>query len=98
MQPPPVTYPPPSQTGALYPSPTGNLPYFPPPPPPPPYGNLLNGQPSPDSIMPYFPYYYRKPPHQTEDQSSTTTTTIGKPSMVMMIATAYLGITSKLNN
>ncbi|GMI87653.1 hypothetical protein HRI_002434600 [Hibiscus trionum] len=41
-QTPPVSYPPPSQTGALYPSPTGNLPYFP---PPPPYGSSLYGHP-----------------------------------------------------
>ncbi|GMI70864.1 hypothetical protein like AT1G70985 [Hibiscus trionum] len=98
-QPPPVSYPPPTQTGAVYPppgtsnpTPTGNLPYFsPPPPPPPPYGNSLNGQPPPDTIMPYFPYYYRKPPHQMDDQSSATKTSIGKPSMVMiMIAATYL--------
>ncbi|KAE8698993.1 putative TPX2 family protein [Hibiscus syriacus] len=93
-QSPPITNPQPSQTGALYPppgtsnpTPTGNLPYFP---PPPPYGNSLYGQPPPDPILPYFPYYYRKPPHQRDDQSPATKTGVGKPYMTMMIATAFL--------
>ncbi|KAK8522621.1 hypothetical protein V6N13_115579 [Hibiscus sabdariffa] len=78
-QAPPVSYPPPSQTG--------NLPYFP---PPPPYGNSLYGQPPPDPVLPYFPYYYRKPPHRTDDQSPATKTSIGKPFLNMMIATTCL--------
>ncbi|KAE8690865.1 hypothetical protein F3Y22_tig00110893pilonHSYRG00648 [Hibiscus syriacus] len=73
--------------GTSNPTPTGNLPYFP---PQPPYGDSLYGQPPPDPILPYFPYYYRKPPHQTDDQSPATKIGVGKPCMTMMIATAYL--------
>ncbi|XVE74709.1 hypothetical protein DITRI_Ditri12bG0039200 [Diplodiscus trichospermus] len=76
-QTPPASYSPPSppsQTGLYpppgtsYPTPTGNLPYS----SPPPYGNSFNGQPPPDAILPYFPYYYRKPPRQTDEESSAT--------------------------
>ncbi|XP_022775678.1 proline-rich extensin-like protein EPR1 [Durio zibethinus] len=92
-QTPPVSsYPPPSQTGLYpppvtsYPTPTGNLPYYV---PPPPYGNSLYGQPPPDAVLPYFPYYYRKPPHETDDQSSATKGSPGK-SLITMIATTNL--------
>ncbi|EOY00954.1 hypothetical protein QUC31_014026 [Theobroma cacao] len=67
-QTPPASYSPPPPQGTSYPTPTGTLPYY----PPPPYGNSLYGQPPPDPILPYFPYYYRKPPHKTDDESSAT--------------------------
>ncbi|KDP38047.1 hypothetical protein JCGZ_04690 [Jatropha curcas] len=61
------SYPPPAGN---YPSPTGNnnnnnFPYnnyY----PPPSFGNNYFGQPPPDPILPYFPFYYRKPPHKTD--------------------------------
>ena len=64
--------PPPSQSAGSYsppgyPSPTGNLPFY----PPPPFGNNLDGLPPPDPILPYFPFYYRKPPHQTDASLAT---------------------------
>ncbi|XWS22826.1 hypothetical protein CRYUN_Cryun29cG0069100 [Craigia yunnanensis] len=89
-QTPPASYSPPAQTGEYpppgtsYPTPIGNLPYY----PPPPYRNTY-GQPPPDPILPYFPYYYRKPPHKTDDQSSATTSSPGK-SLLIMIATSNL--------
>ncbi|KAJ6903144.1 wiskott-Aldrich syndrome protein family member 2-like [Populus alba x Populus x berolinensis] len=63
---------PPSQSAGSYsppgyPSPTGNLPFY----PPPPFGNNLYGLPPPDPILPYFPFYYRKPPHQTDASLAT---------------------------
>ncbi|KAG5236818.1 hypothetical protein OIU78_004797 [Salix suchowensis] len=78
---------PPSQSAGiysppLYPSPTGDLPYY----SPPAFGNNFNGPPPPDPILPYFPFYYRKPPHQGDVSSASSL----PRSTTLMMATALL--------
>ncbi|GKE00930.1 hypothetical protein Tco_1388913 [Tanacetum coccineum] len=65
--PPPTTttFSPPSQIG-YYPPPSSIFPYNPPKP-----NYYGNGQPAPDPVVPWFPYYYKKPPHKTDDSSSS---------------------------
>ncbi|XP_076932995.1 uncharacterized protein LOC143598736 [Bidens hawaiensis] len=62
--PPKTTFPPPSQTGY---NPTPIFPYNPPNNP----NYYGSGQPPPDPVVPWFPYYYKKPPHSTDQTSST---------------------------
>lgn len=66
----------------LYPSPTGNLPYYY---PPPAFANNFNSPPPPDPILPYFPFYYRKPPHQGDVSSATSL-----PRSTLMMAASHI--------
>ncbi|KAE8667731.1 putative TPX2 family protein [Hibiscus syriacus] len=87
-QTPPASYSPPSQSGAVYPPPTGNLPYYT---QPPPYGgSSFYGQPPPDPILPYFPFYYRRPPHRTDDQTSGTAVRPGKSRFIITATSNFL--------
>nr|GEU55825.1 ribonuclease H-like domain-containing protein [Tanacetum cinerariifolium] len=60
-----TTFSPPSQIG-YYPPPSSIFPYNPPNP-----NYYGNGQPAPDPVVPWLPYYYKKPPHKTDDSSSS---------------------------
>lgn len=63
--PPVTTFSPPAQA-ANYPPPSTTLPYY-----NPPNTNVYGtGPPTPDTVVPWFPYYSKKPSHSTDQPSS----------------------------